>query len=393
MRTVDTSVLNSITHSRNIGARLTLRDTLLVFTEKAGALAADLSILPNLFAHDSCAYGTGILRVASAGTSTSTRHLWYQYISNLSGTWPAWVDSGIVLGINCKPGISNGRVFFHTFAGAIKYADFGGSTFGTPVQLATGWYPDTPVAFAPVSTTDVYVHWALVGPPLVASNTGYIEYWHLTGGTGYTASSWSGRIYGMNQYTRAFDAERSGDTDYIYLTDNDEKRTLLLTCVSAGPSWSEIKFVIPLDIVDDTSSLLLGGVNTINGEIVFTGLLKRPLGLNAQVYSFGPEHYTLGRDLYIGTTGVTDRTQGAYTIGPQGGKLYLIGSTVWYIGVGIAYSAPATMAVGYDNAALKRQVTNINELYVGMDRNSPARVTLDFGSAETPPTPGSDLRR
>ena len=92
----------------------------------------------------------------------------------------------------------------------------------------------------------------------------------------------------MNQYTRAFDAERSGDTDYIFLTDNDEKRTLLLTCVYAGPSWSDIRPVIPLDIVDDTSSLLLGGVNTINGEIVFTGILKRPLGLNAQVYSFGP---------------------------------------------------------------------------------------------------------
>ncbi len=107
----------------------------------------------------------------------------------------------------------------------------------------------------------------------------------------------------------------------------------------AGPSWSEIRPVIPLDIVDDTSSLLLGGVNTINGEIVFTGILKRPLGLNAQVYSFGPEHYTMGRDLYIGTTGV-DRTQGAYTIGPQGGKLYLFTDTVWYVGIGIVTPHP-----------------------------------------------------
>ena len=370
-----------------IGARLTFRDTLLVFDEKAGALAADAAVLPNLFAHDSCAYGTGILRVASAGASPSTRHLWYQYVSNPAGTWPAWVDTGINLGINCKPGVSNGRVWYATFSGEIRYADFNGSSFGAAVTIDTGWYGDTPIGFAPVSSTDVYIQWGLSGPPLAEPNMIYLEYWHLTGAATFSSSQWNGRIYGFNQYTRAFDAERSGDTDYLFFTDNDEKRTLYLTCAYGGPSWSEVRPVLPLDIVDDTSSLLLGGVNTINGEIVFSGILKRPLGLNAQVYSFGPDHYTFGRDLYIGTTGVTERTQGADTIEPQGGKLHLINNTVWYVGIGIAYSAPATMMVGYDNPSLKRTVTNINDLYVGQDRNTPIRASLDFGSAETLPKP------
>ena len=170
MRSVDATVLNAITHSRHIGARLTIRDTLLVFDEKAGALAADAAVLPNLFAHDSCAYGTGILRVASSGTSAATRHLWYQYVPDLTAaTWPAWVDTGIVLGINCKPGVSNGRVWYMTYTGDMRYADFRGSSFSTAVTIDTGWYADTPTGFAPVSTTDFYLHWALAGPPLGAS--------------------------------------------------------------------------------------------------------------------------------------------------------------------------------------------------------------------------------
>ena len=51
--------------------------------------------------------------------------------------------------------------------------------------------------------------------------------------------------------------------DHVFFTDNDEKRTMFLKAISNSGtmSWSEVQPVIPLDVTDDTSKFLLGGVN------------------------------------------------------------------------------------------------------------------------------------
>ena len=207
--------------------------------------------------------------MASAGSSTSNRHLWYQYIPNPGTTpWPAWVDSGIHLSINCKPGLLAGRVWFLAWDGVsgtgnLKYADFNGTSFGAPVTLSYTDYADIPIAIAPVTATSAYLHTQMSGPPLAGLNFGYIDYASLSGTTVNTLR-WPGRIYGPNQYARVFDATRDANgEDHVFFTDHDEKRTMFLKAISSSGtmSWSEVKPVIPLDVTDDTSKFLLGGAN------------------------------------------------------------------------------------------------------------------------------------
>ena len=146
MRTVSQPVIDAMTNTRVIGGRLTVRDTLLRFTELT---VTDTAILDGLQNFDSDNYGTGILRVVNANDV-----LWYQYVSNLAGTWPAWVNTGRALYAGSKPAVYGGRIFYQNAAGNNQYADFNGTSLGTGTTY--GSVETLAVAYAPTSSTKVF---------------------------------------------------------------------------------------------------------------------------------------------------------------------------------------------------------------------------------------------
>ena len=146
-----------------------------------------------------------------------------------------------------------------------------------------------------------------------------------------------------------------------------------------------MRSLIPLDIVDDLSFFRVAGVTQINGILTATGVLSRKGGFAAQVYSFGPDHWTMGRDLYIGNKLAAESDtvlvgQNAYVIPNWGGKFHLVGNTLYYVGISLGYKAPATNLVGYDNPALKDTITGFNNARMTFESNAANRLLLDLAN-------------
>jgi len=391
MRTIPQGMIDALTNTRTIGGYVKVWDNRLQFTAHEGPLH-DINIIDNLFSYDACEFGNGFLRIASVNVS-GTKKLYYQYVYSVGTTpWPAWQDSTIALAGSSKPGVHGGRVFYHASDGDVYYVDFTpadpGVGIGTPVKL---WDSTVfvPTAFAPVSTTEYFLHWQF-NLPGNSFNYGYVEYM-TTGGTHYY---WPGRIYGTDQYVRYFDAVRLNSVDYIYITDQEEKRTWEIKAV--GNCWGVMQQVLPLDIVGDLSLFTLGGANVIDGKIFVTGVLKRENGAAMQIYMMGPDHYTFGRDLFIGTDGTVQRsvTYDSQTKDfPQvGGKMMVLGNKTWYLGPGVGYSADSTRMVG-NTTQLNYQIDGVASIRMDGQADGPSGVSLEIPAVSSSAymRPGSEV--
>jgi len=316
---------------RTIKARMTFRDTLLRFS----ALPTSESIVETC--EDSEMVNGGLLRVlVSSGNQVYFGYYPEANADFLNGVVTA---AGISIYPLSRIGLHQNRLFYQWTNGVIYYADYANGVFGSPVS--TGLTYAVPVTPAPVSLTEFYA--VTVNDNASAYAMKEVHYHDINGAD----VAWEGRVYGKTCTLNIADAVRLNGVDYIYLLDNTEKRTLYLKKV--GSLWSELKMVVPMDVVDDMSLFRMSSATIINGRVFVTGVLKRTYGVSMHVYLIGPEEFTFGRDLFIRPENVEATT----------GKLHLFGDYLWYVGHTLRFRSLPTMTVGVDNPSLKAVTEDI----------------------------------
>jgi hypothetical protein len=330
MRNISTEALLNRTTERVIAARLTIRDTRLVFTERVNYDSLGLSDPSTL---DACEHDTGILRVVNY-----LNELCYQIVPDVSETdaWDIWVHSTITLKDDSRPGVEDSRIWYQKANGDICYRDME-TDLGSEV-LVTSAYAAFAVTVAPISIDLAYVHF-------FGNDWARIVALESDGG----ATEWSGRVFGTVTTARFFDAVRLDGVDHVFFADADNGR-LMTTIVQEGV-WSDPRYVVPLDVVDETSFFKLAYAHVIDGRVWLTGRLSRAtehtVPVAFDVYMIGP-NYTMGRDLFIQQD-------------EAGGKLFIFGDLVYYIAANSVATAGATLLVGNDLASKKVQITKFRD--------------------------------
>jgi len=339
MRDISSSLINLIDNNRVINGRFTIRDPRLIFTKRT----VYETMVANKYNVDSCVDGTGIIRVAKKTSDNTLQYMWLD--DPMSEEWDPWAQVGsVVCHADSSVGIEGSRCWYLGSNKKIYYVDWNSGTeaWGTPVEVldASGWN-STKISFAPVDTSDCYV---LIGPqdtPLIHSEIKRIN----SGGS--IETSFHGFIYGNPTQQYRFDAVRFTDRDHVYVVDRDDGRALY-TAVS-GLVWSDLRQVVPLDVIDDTTNFKLGGVAKINSQAWVTGRYTRGTGIEFDMYSIGPDYYTMGRNIFITHEFEDDIA----------GKFILIGSKLYFLGYAGMAHADASILVGYDNAAKKDTTSDI----------------------------------
>jgi hypothetical protein len=364
----DVPYTQALAPTREIGARLTFTDTRLRFAYVPTPEApSDYDL------YDACEYGTGILQAAVLKSDPSGT-IRFRYIADLNGVWPVWSTVRPSTDPIYHLALYAGRIFMSSTNPSFGFwrADYSGGAFSGNTSIAR--YDNS--LLAPVSTNDLYVlhSTTAAGKPYSYGKLMKVNM------TTWGEIPWYGRIYDTTP-ARYMDAVRVGNVDYIYMTEEEGRRTVYVK--NEAGNWSEKKFVVPLDVVDDVSSFRLSSANLINGKTIVTGALSRSWGVPMHIYTFGPDRYTLGRDLFIGS----QHMEGS-------GKLHQIGSTLWYIGAGLVYKAPATALVGYDNPDLSFQTEAAADIRLSTGSNQPYSLTLTLKHDIDHPSirPGSRMK-
>ncbi len=88
----------------------------------------------------------------------------------------------------------------------------------------------------------------------------------------------------------------------------------------------------------------------IDNRLVIVGTLIRDEGI-MKIYAFGPEHFSLGREMFIARGRVNDRVMGDIAVPLPPGKMLLSGEMLYvFSGDGHYHKAPATILFGVDRA-------------------------------------------
>ena len=176
------------------------------------------------------------------------------------------------------------RLFFQGTDGHAYFTDIDIETgsYGAPVDMYTS---TETLALAPADWEVVYACY------LQSDHIKRIV--RISGGS---SELWSGAIYATN-LDLSFDVGRSDEIDYILTSEDEGKRILYLTY--ANGVWSDTKYVFPLDVLDDTSYYKMCSVSDLDGKFILTSKVRRSNGPIMLTYSFGPEMYTAGREMFI----------------------------------------------------------------------------------------------
>lgn len=375
MRTLSANAITELaSKERVVEASLTIRDERLRFADQRGTQVDYLSG-DTVLAYDDCVYSTNILRIAVVKDG-SDYEIWYNYIDDFESVWDNWTDTTFRVAENSRPAVYGGRLVFLQPDGYLKYSDWNGTVWSAASTIEDT--AETPCAdIAMVSTDIFYMHYT----PGSTSNHGFIIRKSVSGA--FSDMPWSGRTTGANFYG-AFDAVAHGtDTEYVYFSDHDGSRAWGMRVDVAGIYGRPFP-VVPLDIVDDTSKFIMGHASVINSEVFVTGILKRPGGHSMHIYMKGPERFSIGRDMFIAQA--NDDTQ-MYTYGdettieydPIPGQIHHVNTDeVWYLGPLLAWMAPATQYVGYDNTALETTVTEFWQLNLGDAGNRSKKLSFSL---------------
>ena len=359
MRTVPQALLDAMTSSRTIGARITVRKILPTFSD---GLVDDEAIYPNFQSYDANIYNGVLQRVAITGTQV----LW------AFGETGAWSAGSLATFAGSGIGIYGNTLFFQDSNGAYNRKAAIGDWLITSPLTPSNADPTVPALFAPVSDTAAFIM-------QIHDNTefghGY-QYGILTYYDSTNTYEFPGAIYEVGT---TFDAETINGVHYVYFTDQEGKRAQYLKLVSNA--WSEVMPVIPMDIVDTQSGFTLAAVSQINGRAVLTGILTRESGDPMHIYSIGPENHTLGRDLFITENHVVEEpSTGGNTVPAIGGKLLLLNDQLIYTGPGVLATASATNLFGYDNPDLKMTTDAIANISLTRSSNSTDKLSFDLYS-------------
>lgn len=339
----DTNYLQALSSVREISARITLTDVLMRFA----VVQASESI--TIASTDSDLVGTALLRVA---IESVTNKLFHAYHTSSASGFAActWTDTLKTAYAGSRAGLFGNRLFYQAANGTIYYTDY---SSGWSADVSTGITYSAPVSIAPVSATEFYA--------VLLDKSGTDPYQmrrifhHTTAGA---SSEYFGRLYGEVSAVNIADAVRVDGIDYIYFVDNTDKRTVFIK--RNGNHWSEVKQVVPMDIVDDITSFVMSSATLINGKVLVTGVLSRSYGVPMHVYMVGPEEFTAGREYFIRPELTAN----------EGGKLHLFDSKTWYVGSGIRFQAEQTAYLGVDNPALKVEKTDIHDFQISGGQNS-----------------------
>ncbi len=339
----ETNFTQALTSSREISARATITDILMRFY----VVQASESI--TIASTDSELVGANLLRIAIQAT---TNQLFYAYhTSSASGfASTTWIDTTRTAYAGSRAGLYGSRLFYQAASGTIYYTDY---SSGWSADVSTGITNSAPVSIAPVSATEFYV--------VQLDTDGVHDYqmrrifYHTTAGT---TSEYFGRLYGDQSTKNIVDSVRLNGIDYIYLLDNTDKRTVYIK--RHGALWSEVKQVVPMDIVDDITSFIMSSATVINNIVVVTGVLSRSYGSPMHVYMVGPEEFTVGKEMFIRPELTSN----------EGGKLHLFDGKTWYVGSGIRFQAEQTAYLGVSNPNLNVQKTDIHDFQLQGNQSS-----------------------
>lgn len=317
-------------------------------------------------AYDADDSSYGIFRVAVINGG----YLAYQMLDNLDIP-PDWVVTGIaVIG---RPGVFHNYVYFQT-------PDFKvyrrrwllGGTFEAAVELPiTTTYT---LSFAPVAIDKFYYQY-IETPGVKRIGLFYDDETYL----------WDGSVYGEDLDNDRFDAITHSGIDYIYTTETKSGRIVYLTnnnnilAPENNNIFSELKYVFALDVVDDTSMYRLECAKVINGKAVIVCQIKRTNGPSMTAYSFGPDEWSLGREMYITSELIT-----------YYGCIHDYDDKIIYMYPGKMHYTDDADIFGLPNSANKTSINNIKGFSYEKSEGS-SSVSMSYPSSISGVTPGSRI--
>ena len=321
--------------SRTIAARLRIDDERVRFTSTP---LADRQGSHEYY--DSEDWNGGILRVATSGG-----YYWTSYAQNGAAPFPtSWAFSVYDFQV-LKPGLFGNKLFYRNASEYVATRTFDGAAWSA--ETATSVKVSDYCALAPVSATEFYALEKVDIESYSPRNAYRLKYVN-----GSAVTYWDGRIY--NADVRWFDAVRLNGVDYIYGQEYGGRGVYLK---KEGTSWSALKPLIPMDVIEDIFSFHPNLVSVINGKVLITGVMYRgETMIPLHIYMLGPQQPAMGRDMFI-WKGTAERAVGGgarylhTSTEPATGKLHLVGNEIWYVGPHLVAKAPVTSIFGVDNPA------------------------------------------
>ena len=347
MRTI-TSTLDT---DRTIESAFTIRDQKQTWTNVT-------STDPTGWSYDADIYSGGILRVAVVSGT-----LRFQYVADPTGSWGAWTDTGYAVSDNCKIGLYEGRVMYQNGT-SYYYSDFNGSTFAAPVSMDTGKTATDVTCFMPRLSTHYFLLKMDEAAPSTTAQFGILR--HVSVASPGSYIEWQGAIYGQQDTIISGDAVALGSDWYIFISAHNNMKPVMLKF--DGTYFGELSYILPLDLMDDTSYMRLGLVNVINNSMWVTGALHRknwvypsnPMIVNMR--SFG-EHFSMEKgEFYIDKLDLNERqvSMGGENVDvyDNPGKTLLVGDYLYYCKLGKVKKKLATASAGKDPASEKFTLTS-----------------------------------
>lgn len=384
------TVAAALSPVRKIDCRIKIQDDRLLFAEHEPAIASDafLSMQGDngYETHSASALETGILRVASR-TVDGFPTLVYQWIQDPENSWPSWTITDIHLKPRHRPGVIGNKIWYVGDDGVLCTATVTDGFVGD--QIRTDLLSDDHSwSLAPIGVSECY----LLKINALSNKIVRISHLSLTG-TAVTETVYDGVFHCEQADIQSFAVASKDEYDYIYFSIDNGLRTKCIKSLS-GASWGEPKDLIPLDYADDTASMQVGGAALINNEVFVVGSLVRSSGaVPLQFYTMGPDHYTSGRDMFIGQFGTEYATRviggTEYYFRPSLGIPVVVGNFLYFICPGYTHRARLASWLGGSPSQFTYSVNNIS-LSNSRDGSSVLSLELPFG-IDTSIQPGMTL--
>jgi hypothetical protein len=359
MKDCTQDLLDLIPSPKAINARATFRVTRPTFG--VNTIADNLPITDSTQI-DSCAYGTGILRVTNYNNTLYTQEVPDVHLS----TWPNWVSRGIGLMAGSRPGVDGGYVWYQKTASAVLHYR-AQSNWSVEVE-GRGDGDGNPEILAPIRNERCYSMYTFGN--------------HIRFSLGVDAPSdtfWMTRpeyLYGVTQLRLDavnYSNDANHPVDYVYFTDRDAGRIMEMRVVPTDDyaEWGQPRPIIAIDAIDEVYGLNLHGAEMIDGKVVVTGRLTRTSDgdpVSMDVYTFGPEDFSLGRDMFISGTNV-------------GGKMMATSDELVVCGASYRATAVGTYIFGIDSEIYKLTSSDIEHVQLQEAENRSSTAVLSLSSS------------
>lgn len=297
-RNISAGTMSALDDDRIVSARIILRDVLMRFDDQSASEAF-----------------TGTARMHRTGGQLPSDVLRVVLIDNAvwvqDGTLASrgsWTNTGITVKDGSGVSVGQTYLYYQNTSGNACYRVWGGSSFGgETVDNPTGWDTSCTAAFAAIADYGRFYYMeryyeAYSNMDVYLGKIGY----KTNGGSTF---AYDGTHYDSYSNIDGFFAatttnQRGNSVYFIFLGTDGAKNSIYYKWEASN--WGKMEKILPLDIIDDTSKFILGGVKTYFSKIFITGRLVRTSGADLQIYALfydgdtdnGPA-MTLGREMFI----------------------------------------------------------------------------------------------